>query len=277
MKFGELCEATNYFSIDNVIGLGSTGMMNKANLPNNCLLAVKRLYDSEQYKTEFLLETMILGRHKHRNIVPILGFCLVKRERILVYKYMSNGKLRDWLQNSETPHRPMMLEWPVRVHIALGLARGLSWLQKKCNIVHLNLTSERVLLNKDFEPKVSNFGKARFIDQTIEDHLRMKLFMINSLGVKGSIGKDVYSFGIILFELITGKRLSPIITDSSDIDDSLKRFICANLFGGPSDFYNDIDKCLVGKGFDDKILCLIEVACYCVNPSLEKRPSMDDT
>ena len=275
MSFMEICKATDYFSADHIMGLGTTGIMYKAEIPDNCLLAVKRLYDSAKYKKEFLLETMVPGRHKHRNIAPLLGFCIEKKERILVYMYMSNGRLCDWLHPQEG-HQTIILEWPERIHIALGLARGLSWLHKECKIVHLNLGSECVLLDKNFEPKISNFGKAKFVSQTVEDHVRMKLFMIDGLGVKGSFEKDVYDFGIILFELITGKRLSPAGDSSDSVDSSLMDYISNNLFTGPTDFYDAIDKCIIGKGFDSKILGLLEVACECVKPSLEQRPRMTD-
>ncbi|KAI9121098.1 hypothetical protein K1719_008131 [Acacia pycnantha] len=270
INFGELCEATNYFSTDNVLGFGRTGIVYKAKLPNNkyYFMAVKRLYDSQLYKTEFLLETIIPGRHRHHNIVPLVGFCLDKKERVLVYEYMPNGKLQDWLlqsDNNGTHHQAMVLEWPVRVYIALGLARGLSWLHNNCNIVHLNLSSESVLLSKDFEPKISNFGKAKFINQIIKDDLRMKLDKINGLAEKGSREKDVYGFGVILYELITGKRLNQNTDDSSD-----------NVDRGGCDFYSVIDEFLIGKGFDEKIFGLIEIACDCVKPSLAQRPKMGD-
>ncbi|KAG2396174.1 inactive leucine-rich repeat receptor-like protein [Vigna angularis] len=195
MSFKELCKATDYFCIDNVLGIGKTGIMYKAKVSNSCILAVKRLYDADKYKWKFLLEIMIPRRHRHRNIVLPHGFCIEKHERVLVYEYISNGRLSDWLQSDEG-HQPTKLEWPERIHIALGIARGLSWLHKRCNIVHLNLDSECVLLDKYFEPKISNFGKAKFLNQTVEDHVRMKFFLVDRLGVKGYAEKDVYDFGI---------------------------------------------------------------------------------
>ncbi|KAJ1434861.1 Serine-threonine/tyrosine-protein kinase, catalytic domain [Sesbania bispinosa] len=275
MSFMELCKATDCFGTDNILGLGTTGIMFKAKLPNNCFLAVKRLYDGDKYKREFLLETMIPGIHRQRNIAPLVGFCIEKNERILVYKYMSNGRLCDWLHPDEG-HQTMILEWPERIHIALGLARGLSWLHKKCKVAHLNLDSECVLLDKNFEPKISNFGNAKFVNQTIEDHVRMKLFLIDGVGQKGCVEKDVYDFGIILFEVITGKRLSPTSDSSDGVDGSLMNYIRKNLFTDPIDFYDAVDKSIIGKDFDHKILRLLEVACDCVKPSLEKRPKMDD-
>ncbi|KAK7412221.1 hypothetical protein VNO78_03671 [Psophocarpus tetragonolobus] len=275
MSFTELCRATDYFSTDNALGIGTTGIMYKAKLPNNCFLAIKRLYDADKYKREFLLETTIPGRHRHRNIAPLLGFCVEKRERILVYKYMSNGRLSDWLHSDEG-HQKIKLEWPERVHIALGIARGLSCLHKICKIVHLNLDSECILLDKNFEPKISNFGKAKFINQTVEDHVRMKLFLIDGHGVKGSVEKDVYDFGIILFELITGKRLSPMTDSSDSVNGQLMNYISNNFFIDPADFYDAIDDSIIGNGFDDKILCLLKVACDCVKASLKQRPKMAD-
>jgi len=274
MSFMELCKATDYLCTDNVLGIGRTGIMYKAKVSNKCSLAVKRLYDADKYRLEFLLEIMIPGRHRHRNIVPLHGFCIEKQERLLVYEYISNGRLSDWLQSDEG-RQPIKLEWPERIHIALGLARGLSWLHKRCKIVHLNLDSECVLLDKSFEPKISNFGKAKFLNQSVEDHVRMKLFLVDGLGVKGYAERDVYDFGIILFELLTGKRLSS--SDSSDsINGHLMNYISKNLFTDPADFYDAIDYSIIGKGFDDKILRLLEVACDCVKTSLKQRPQMVD-
>ncbi|KAK7328034.1 hypothetical protein VNO77_22128 [Canavalia gladiata] len=275
MSFMELCKATDYFSIDNMLELGTTGIMYKAKVPDNCFLAVMRLYDADRYKREFLLETMIPGRHKHRNIAPLYGFCIEKTERILVYKYLSNGKLSDWLHSDEG-HQALKLEWPERIHIALGLARGLSWLHKRCKIVHLNLDSDCVLLDKNFEPKISNFGKAKFINQMIEDHVRVKLFLIDGLGMKGTVERDVYNFGIILFELITGKRLGPMTDSSDSVNGPLMKYISNNMFTDPVDFYDAVDKSIVGKGFDNNILRLLEVACDCVKASLKPRPKMVD-
>ncbi|CAJ1961442.1 unnamed protein product [Sphenostylis stenocarpa] len=275
MSYKELCKATDYFCTDNMLGIGTTGIMYKAKVSNNCFLAVKRLYDADKYKREFLLEIMIPGRHRHRNIAPVHGFCIEKQERVLVYEYISNGRLSDSLQSDEG-HQSIKIEWPERIHIALGLARGLSWLHKRCKIVHLNLDSECVLLDKNFEPKISNFGKAKFINQTVEDHVRLKLFLIDVLGGKDSVERDVYDFGIILFELLTGKRLSPTTDSSDSINGHLMNYISKNLFTDPVDFYDAIDDSIIGKGFDDKILRLLEVACDCVKRSLKQRPKMVD-
>jgi hypothetical protein len=184
--------------MDNAIGVGKMGMMYQATLSNGQLLAVKRLFDSELFKRQFLLETMIIGRYIHNNIVPLLGFCIEGKERLLAYPYMSNGRLSKWLYPLES--EVIRLKWHQRVDIALGIARGLSWLHHTCDlgIVHFNICSECILLDENFEPKISNFGEAKFMNPNIEDHLGT-MFKVND----GK--KDVYDFGSVLFELMTGK------------------------------------------------------------------------
>jgi interleukin-1 receptor-associated kinase 1 len=118
--------------MDNAIGVGKMGMMYQATLSNGQLLAVKRLFDSELFKRQFLLETMIIGRYIHNNIVPLLGFCIEGKERLLAYPYMSNGRLSKWLHPLES--EVIRLKWHQRVDIALGIARGLSWLHHTCDL-----------------------------------------------------------------------------------------------------------------------------------------------
>jgi hypothetical protein len=132
----ELRDAVDCFSMDNVIGVGKMGMMYQGFLPNGQLLAVKRLFDSRLFKRQFLLETTILCKYRHKNIVPLLGFCIEGNERLLAYAYMSNGRLSKWLHPLES--EVIRLKWHDRVNITLGIARGLSWLHHTCDlgIVH---------------------------------------------------------------------------------------------------------------------------------------------
>ncbi|KAJ7980532.1 Receptor-like kinase [Quillaja saponaria] len=166
MNFHELCKATDNFSIQNVIGVGKIGTMYRATLPNGWFLAVKRLHDSELFEKEFVSEIMSIGRFRHSSLVPLIGFCTEEKEKVLVYKFMSNGNLSDWLHPVEGKGRT--LEWPVRLKIALGIGRGLAWLHNYCSllIVHLNISSECILLDQHFEPKISNFAGAKFMYRT---------------------------------------------------------------------------------------------------------------
>ncbi|CAJ2678296.1 unnamed protein product [Trifolium pratense] len=253
----ELRDATDCFAMDNAIGVGKMGMMYQATLSNGQLLAVKRLFDSELFKRQFLLETMIMGRYIHNNIVPLLGFFIEGKERLLAYPYMSNGRLSKWLHPLES--EVIRLKWHDRINIALGIARGLSWLHHTCDlgIVHFNICSECVLLDENFEPKISNFGEAKFMNPNIEDHLGT-MFKVND----GK--KDVYDFGSVLFELMTGKTYNEL-SRSYDTSD-----LCAN----PLSFYNVIDKSVTGEGLENEVCTLLKIACECVKPLPDQRPTM---
>ncbi|KAK7363009.1 hypothetical protein VNO77_05137 [Canavalia gladiata] len=257
MRLDELGKATDGFSIDNAIGMGKMGIMYEGKLPNGWYLAVKRLFDSKQFKREFLLEIRILGKYRHRNIVPLLGFCSERKERILVYQYMSNGRLSKWLRPLES--EVMRLKLPERIKIALGVARALSWLHHTCDlhVVHLHICSQCILLDKNFEPKISNFGHAKFINPNIENGASMQFYVSDGK-------KDVYDFGSLLFELITGKTFKELSCS----------FNTTNLSCNFSNFYNTIDESLIGEGFENEACTLIKVACNCVQPFPDQRPTM---
>nr|POF21171.1 putative inactive leucine-rich repeat receptor-like protein kinase [Quercus suber] len=122
---------------DNTIGPGKIGVMYKAMLPNGSLPAVKRLHDCQSFEKQFKSELLALGRLRHNNTVPSLGFCREREEKLLVYQYISNDNLYDWLQAREGNDK--ILEWPLRIKIAIGIARGLVWLHYKRSfqVVHL--------------------------------------------------------------------------------------------------------------------------------------------
>ena len=286
MNFVELCDATDYFSAENTIGVGKIGVTYKARLPNRCLMAVKRLYDSQLSGNQFDLEIMILGRYKHRNIVPLLGFCKEqverkdlgfgkeeneRKERILIYQYMPNGRLSDLL-SMRNGH--VALNWPVRVRIALGIARGLCWLHHNVHVVHFSICSECILLDQNFEPKISNFDGARFIHQNIGNDLDMSFHIENwSNNEIGYEKMDVYNFGIVLLELLEGKEINPM-TDSFINNDNSVVTCIASLSESPSGFPEAIDKSLINKGYDDEIFILLKIACCCIQSFLDYRPTM---
>ncbi|XVF84225.1 hypothetical protein PTKIN_Ptkin17bG0008700 [Pterospermum kingtungense] len=205
-SFRQLCTATDDFRIDNIIGFGATGIMYKAGLPNGRLVAVKRFYH-QLINEEFLLELKILGSSRHVNCVPLLGFCKESTKRLLVYKYMSNGNLHDWLHPEHDEEK--ILEWPLRVKIAIGLARGLAWLHHSCStrLAHLKLSSKCVLLDQNFEPKLSNFGKAMLKNPNDIGLNRPRGFFTinNEFWEWDFIKKDVFDFGIVLLEDYWGR------------------------------------------------------------------------
>jgi serine/threonine protein kinase len=151
----------------------------------------------------------------------LLGFCIEGNDRLLAYPYMSNGRLSKWLHPLKS--EVVRLEWPQRANIALGIARGLSWLHHICDLhtVHFNICSQSILLDENFEPKISNFGDAKFMNPNIDDDLG-KMFQVND----GKTKRDVYNFGSVLFELITGETYNEL-TRSCTI---------TNICGNPSNF-----------------------------------------
>ncbi|KAK7821360.1 putativeinactive leucine-rich repeat receptor-like protein kinase [Quercus suber] len=224
MKFNDLMKATNNFCKDNIIGTGRTGTVYKGVLDDGTSLMVKRLQESQHSEKEFLSEMATLGSVKHRNLVPLLGFCLAKKERLLVYRYMPNGTLHDQLHPVDDGGK--VTEWPLRLKIGIGAARGLAWLHHNCNprIIHRNISSKCILLDADFEPKISDFGLARLMNP-IDTHL--STFVNGEFGDLGYVAPeyartlvatpkgDIYSFGTVLLELVTaiGERYNFTIED----------------------------------------------------------------
>ncbi|KAK2383326.1 hypothetical protein P8452_38494 [Trifolium repens] len=263
INFTKLCHATNYFSKDNVIGVGVIGIMYKATFPNNCFLAVKKLHDSSQLCIKrFELEIMILGQYSHQNILPLIGFCIEeeKNERILVYQYMSNGTLSDWLNDDTTK-----LGWIRVIKIALGVARGLCCLHHSLHMVHLSISLECILLGDNFEPKISNFGGVMFMNNDIDLNKNIRFEK-----------KDVYDFGCLLFELIKGKKFGQrhICLTNNNVPFATYTYPNPiNLLEDHFGFYDAMDETLNKIEFEDEVSSLLRVACDCVHPILDKRPT----
>ncbi|XP_028112013.1 probably inactive leucine-rich repeat receptor-like protein kinase At5g48380 isoform X1 [Camellia sinensis] len=259
ISFTELVNTTDNFREDNIIGLGKTGIIYKAVFPNGSILAIKRFFNSQRSKRLFMSEVMTLGRLRHTNLVPLIGFCYETMEKLLVYKYMPNGNLYDWLHPPASELK--IMKWPVRVKIAVGLARGLAWLHhynRKLQVFHQNISSKCVLLDKNFEPKISNFGKAKFMSPN-NTGLGGISVMIDQLLDLGFKKKDVYSFGVVLLELVTGRETF----DASANSDSTS--FC---------LHDAVDNALIGLGFDDEIFEFLSIACKCIQSVPEQRPTM---
>ncbi|XP_034899761.2 probably inactive leucine-rich repeat receptor-like protein kinase At5g48380 [Populus alba] len=269
ISFAELQKATNSFDRGKVIGVGKTGTVYKAAHPHLRFTAVKRLFDLKHLEKQFLSELMILGRFTHKNIVPLLGFCLESRERLLVYQYMPNGNLYDWLHPLKG--EPKIMEWHFRVNIAAGIARGLAWLHNHntLQLAHLNLSSSCILLDKNFEPRISNFGRAMHIMTS-----NARIFMANIEMSEWDLTKrDVHQLGVLLLELITGE--DPF--NNSGFYHSLEGKLVQNnclLSTVSAALYCAVDKSLLGQGFDREVLYFLKVACNCIQPVPNRRPTM---
>ncbi|KAF6164605.1 hypothetical protein GIB67_032833 [Kingdonia uniflora] len=282
LRLSDLMKATNNFSKDNIIGLGRTGTTYQAMLREGSFVMVKRLQDSQHSENQFISEMSTLGGVKHRNLVPLLGFCIAKKERLLIYKHMLNGNLYDRVHLAESEAKGKM-DWPTRLKIAIGASRGLAWLHHNCNprILHRNISSKCILLDKDFEPKISDFGLARLMNP-VDTHL--STFVNGEFGDIGYVAPeyartlvattkgDVYSFGVILLELVTGEEPTQVANAPENFKGSLVEWVTH--LSSSSHLQNAIDKSLTGKGYDGELFQFLRVASKCVLPTPKERPSM---
>lgn len=281
MKFKDLMKATKDFSKESIIGTTRTGIMYKAMLSNGTFLAVKRLQDTQHSESQFASEMATLGSVRHRNLVPLLGFCIASKERLLIYKYMPKGTLYDLLHQDDPEKKSA--EWQLRLKIVTGAAKGLAWLHHSCNprILHRNISSKCVLLDDDYEAKISDFGLARLMNP-IDTHL--STFVNGEFGDLGYVAPeyartlvatpkgDVYSFGTILLEVVTGELPTQVSNAPEAFKGSLVEWITH--LSENSHLKDAIDKSLIGKGCDNELLHVLKVARSCVLPTPKERPTM---
>ncbi|PKA51661.1 putative LRR receptor-like serine/threonine-protein kinase [Apostasia shenzhenica] len=212
-SFRELQVATNNFSSKNILGQGGFGVVYKGHLRNGTFVAVKRLKDPDVTgEVQFQTEVEMIGLALHRNLLRLYGFCMTSNERLLVYPYMPNGSVADRLR--DRCHGKPSLDWNKRMCIAIGAARGLLYLHEQCNpkIIHRDVKAANILLDESFEAVVGDFGLAKLLDRR-ESHV--------TTTVRGTVGHiapeylstgqssektDVFGFGVLLLELITGQK-----------------------------------------------------------------------
>ncbi|XP_019178389.1 PREDICTED: probably inactive leucine-rich repeat receptor-like protein kinase At5g48380 [Ipomoea nil] len=282
MRLSDLMKATKNFHKDNIIGSGRTGTFYKAVLGNGMSLMIKRLQNTQHSEKEFVSEMGTLGNVKHPNLVPLLGFCVAKKERLLVYKYMENGSLHDRLHLVGDGEKA--LEWAARLKISIGAAKGFAWLHHNCNprIIHRNISSKCVLLDPDFNPKISDFGLARLMNP-IDTHL--STFVNGEFGDLGYVAPeytrtlvatpkgDVYSFGVVLLELVTSERPTNVSRAPESFKGSLVEWI--SQLSIESRIQDSIDNSLLGpRGYDTEVLRVLKLACRCVLLAPKERPTM---
>ncbi|KDP29514.1 hypothetical protein JCGZ_19227 [Jatropha curcas] len=280
LTFAHLLEATNGFSADSLIGSGGFGEVYKAQLKDGCVVAIKKLIRvTGQGDREFMAEMETIGKIKHRNLVPLLGYCKVGEERLLVYEYMKWGSLESVLHD-KTKGGYSRLDWAARKKIAIGSARGLAFLHHSCipHIIHRDMKSSNVLLDENFEARVSDFGMARLVN-ALDTHLSVSTLA----GTPGYVPPeyyqsfrcttkgDVYSYGVILLELLSGKK--PI--DPSEFGDD------NNLVGWAKQLHREkrsdeiLDVELTAqKSFEAELHQYLRIAFECLDDRPFKRPTM---
>lgn len=278
VKLADLMAATNNFSPENIIVSTRTGTTYKAMLPDGSALAIKRLNTCKLGEKQFRLEMNRLGQLRHPNLAPLLGFCVVAEEKLLVYKHMANGTLSSLLRGSGAG-----LDWPTRYRIGLGAARGLAWLHHGCHppIMQQNICSNVILIDEDFDARIMDFGLARLMTTSDSNE---GSFVNGDLGELGyvapeypstmvaSLKGDAYGFGVVLLELVTGQKPLEVSIVEEGFKGNLVNWV--NYVSSSGRIKDAIDKGLCGKGHDEQILQFLRIACNCVVSRPKDRSSM---
>ncbi|CAL5440296.1 unnamed protein product [Camellia sinensis] len=273
-----LLAATNNFHEDNVLGEGGFGRVYKARFNDNALAAVKRLHGgSQDAEREFEIEIDWLSKIHHENIVSLLGCCIHGEARFLVYELMPNGSLESQLHG---PSHGSALTWHLRMKIALDVARGLEFLHERCNppVIHRDLKSSNILLDSNFNAKLSDFGLAIAGGNLSKDNVKLS----GTLGYiapeyildgKLTDKSDVYAFGVVLLELLMGRK--SMEKAASDQHQSIVSWAMPQLTDR-SKLPNIVDP-VIRNTMDLKHLYQVAaVAVLCVQPEPSYRPLITD-
>ncbi|XP_022733877.1 proline-rich receptor-like protein kinase PERK8 [Durio zibethinus] len=277
--YEELVRATDGFSEHNLLGEGGFGCVYKGILTDGREVAVKQLkIGGGQGEREFRAEVEIISRVHHRHLVQLVGYCISEHQRLLVYDYLPNNTLHYHLHGRGRP----VMDWAVRVKVAAGAAHGIAYLHEDCHprIIHRDIKSSNILLDNNFEARVSDFGLAKLALDS-NTHVTTRVmgtfgYMAPEYATSGKLTEksDVYSFGVVLLELITGRKP---VDDSQPLgDESVVEWARPLLAEAieHQDFEELVDPRLEKNYVDHEMFRMIEAAAACVRHSAVKRPRM---
>ncbi|URE28722.1 receptor-like protein kinase [Musa troglodytarum] len=269
--------ATNNFSDANKLGEGGFGPVYRGTLDDGEQIAVKRLSrTSGQGIVELKNEVVLLAKLQHRNLVRLLGCCLQEEEKLLVYEYLPNASLDKVLFD---PVRRVQLDWARRYKIIEGIGRGLLYLHEdsRLKIVHRDLKASNILLGWDMNPKISDFGLAKLfdVDETRRNTSRIAGtygYMAPEYALRGrfSTNSDVYSYGVLILEILTGRKNCGYQGSGNSID--LLGYVWRHWNQG--DAMQVVDQSVVDRCQPQEVLRCMHIGLLCVQEDPAQRPSM---
>ncbi|KAI5670221.1 hypothetical protein M9H77_10585 [Catharanthus roseus] len=268
---------------DKIIGMGSTGTVYKAEMPGGEIIAVKKLWgknkETIRKRRGVLAEVDVLGNVRHRNIVRLLGCCSNNECTMLLYEYMPNGSLDDLLHGKNKGDN-LIADWVIRYKIALGVAQGICYLHHDCDpvIVHRDLKPSNILLDCEMEARVADFGVAKLIqcDESMSVIAGSYGYIAPEYAYTLQVDEksDIYSYGVVLMEILTGKRsVDAEFGDGNSIVDWIRSKI--KIKNGVSDVLdkNAGASCVSVR---EEMMLLLRVALLCTSRNPADRPTMRD-
>ncbi|GMP36320.1 hypothetical protein CsSME_00008487 [Camellia sinensis var. sinensis] len=274
-SYEEIANATNNFHPDNVVGRGGYSEVYRGDLGDGHTIAVKRLAKNntnENKEKEFLMELGVIGHVNHPNTATLVG-CCIENGLHLIFHFSPNGTLASALHGN----LDKSLEWPVRYKIAVGIARGLHYLHKCCKhrIIHRDIKASNVLLGADYEPQISDFGLAKWLPNKWTHHAVIPIegtfgYLAPEYFMHGIVDEkiDVFAFGVLLLEIITGRR--PVDSSKQNL------LLWAKPLMESGNITELVDPKLKNKYDSDQIRRLVLTASYCIRQSSIWRPSMSE-
>ncbi|OMO86382.1 hypothetical protein CCACVL1_09609 [Corchorus capsularis] len=277
--FRQMKAATNNFDPANILGEGGFGAVYKGELLDGTIIAVKQLSaKSRQGDREFLNELSLIAGLQHPNLVRLYGCCVEGTQLLLVYEYLENNSLSRALFGPKESR--LKLDWPTRKKICLGIARGLAFLHEESTlkIVHRDIKTSNVLLDADLNPKISDFGLAKFEEEE-KTHISTRIagtigYMAPEYALWGYLTykADVYSFGIVALEIVAGKNNTRYRPD----DDYVCLQDWALVLQQKGNLMELVDPTLGDEFNKEEAIRMIKVALLCTNSSPTLRPVMSE-
>ncbi|GLT35341.1 hypothetical protein SLA2020_098050 [Shorea laevis] len=274
-SYQDLASATNNFSQDRKLGEGGFGAVYRGYLANvDMLIAIKKISKgSKQGKKEYVTEVKTISQLRHRNLVQLIGWCHERSEFLLVYEFMSNGSLDSHLFGKRSP-----FPWHIRYKITLGLASAILYLHEEWEqcVVHRDIKSSNIMLDSSFNVKLGDFGLAKLMDHELG---QITTGLAGTFGYlapeyistrKASKESDVFSFGVVILEIVTGRKSTDQMGEESDL--GLVEWVW-NLYG-KGRLHSGVDE-RVRRDFDEKqVECLMIIGMWCSHPDSNFRPSI---